>query len=133
MGASSCTAKICSSVIVYPAFQAARKLFSPSMVRKVASPAVNGTSSLTGIAAASASDIVAVGSTIISSPLSYPAVIEQFDGNSWSLVPNPSSGQFNTLKGVVHVPHASLYYAQYWAVGAYNNNTPERTLTVRGS
>ncbi len=100
---------------------------------QVASPAVNGSSSLTGIAAASASDIVAVGSTIISSPLSYPTVIEQFDGNSWSLVPNPSSGQFNTLNGVVHVPHASLYYAQYWAVGAYNNNTPEQTLTVRGS
>ncbi len=98
---------------------------------QVVSPAVNGSSSLTGIAAASATDIYAVGSTIISNPLSYPAVIEHFDGNSWNLVSNTSPGMFNTFNGVVHVPHAALGNAQFWAVGAYNNNTPERTMTER--
>jgi hypothetical protein len=98
---------------------------------QVVSPTVNGSSSLTGIAAASATDIYAVGSTIIASPLSYPTVIEHFDGNSWSLVSNTSPGTFNTFNSVVHVPHAALGNAQFWAVGAYNNNTPNLTLTER--
>ena len=97
---------------------------------QVVSPAVNGSSSLTGIAAASATDIYAVGSSIVSS-VSYPAVIEHFDGNSWSLVSNTSPGMFNTFNGVVHVPHAAPGNAQFWAVGAYNNNTPQLTLTER--
>ena len=98
---------------------------------QVASPVVHGSSSLNGIAAASATDIYAIGSTITPNPLKFSTVIEHFDGNSWSVISSPSPGIYNALNGVAHVPHAAPGNAQFWTVGAYNNNTPDRTLTER--
>lgn len=92
---------------------------------QVVSPSVNGSSSLTGIAFASATDIFAVGSA------SSLTVVEHFDGTSWSIVSSPSPGMYNALNAVAHVPHAALGNAQFWAVGAYNNNSPGLTLTER--
>jgi hypothetical protein len=91
-----------------------------------------------GVAAASATDIYAVGeagasngggigalslngtSNATSSPTGV-TLIEHWNGTKWSVVssPNPGTGN-NSLYAVAHIPST----AQFWAVGAYNNGVP---------
>lgn len=98
---------------------------------QVASPGVKGSSILMGIAVNSATDIYAVGSASIPTAPAFPTLIEHFDGNTWSTVSSPSPGVHNGLNAVAHVPGATIGNAQFWAVGAYDNNSPSLTLTER--
>jgi hypothetical protein len=98
---------------------------------QVASPALKGNSGLAAIAAASATDIYAVGAASIPTAPAFPTLIEHFDGTSWSIVSSPSPGVHNALNGIAHVPNAKLGNAQFWGVGTYDTNAPSLTLTER--
>jgi hypothetical protein len=74
---------------------------------------------LFGLAAVSPTDIWAVGSWagVYTGPVvGYPyfALIEHWDGTSWTIVPSPSPGVSRLLSGVVAVSTNDI-----WAVGAY--------------
>lgn len=80
---------------------------------------------LSGIAAASANNIWAVGSYY--NVNGYQPLIEHWDGSSWNSVssPNPGTGQIE-LATVTKVPGTS----QVWAAGFYSNTgNPPQTLT----
>ncbi len=83
-------------------------------------PSPNGSSSsgLSAVAAVSANDVWAVGSS--GSQMSGgQTLIEHWNGSSWSVVTNPNPGSiYNTLYGVTAVSAANV-----WAVGYYVNTT----------
>jgi hypothetical protein len=67
----------------------------------VSSPNAGLNSSLNGIAAISANDIVAVGTLTTSSTGTTGTLIEQWNGTSWTIISSPSpGGRDNTLSGV---------------------------------
>lgn len=90
----------------------------------VASPNVKGYDYLNAIAIVSANNIYAVGAANIPTAPAHPALIEHFNGSSWSIATNPSPGMYNMLNSVARVPGTS----HLWTVGTYNNNTPDQTL-----
>ena len=83
-------------------------------------PSPNGSSSsnLSGVAAVSANDIWAVGSS--GNQMSgAQTLIEHWNGSSWSVVTSPNPGSiYNTLYGVTAISAANV-----WAVGYYVNTT----------
>jgi hypothetical protein len=79
------------------------------------------TSSFTGIAAASANDIVAVGVIEGSSLLDSQTLIEQWNGTSWSIVSSPSpSTTENYLDAVTAVSDRTVV-----AVGTQRDNSTQ--------
>jgi hypothetical protein len=99
--------------------------FSPNSCKwsVVPSPNPNGNSGLSAVAAVSATDVWAVG-TSGSQRGSGQTVIEQWDGTQWSVVQSPSTGSlFNTLTGV-----AVVSVNDVWAVGWQANGGPSQTL-----
>ncbi len=83
--------------------------------------------SLSGIAANSASDIWAVGSSPRTYPLQGQTLIEHWDGSKWTIISSPSPGSYNNfLITVAAIPHAG----QIWAAGYFGEGySPERTVT----
>lgn len=75
----------------------------------VPSPDPSTTQDLYGVASASSSDVWAVGESFNQSPYKYGALIEHWNGTSWSAVPNPAT---TALYGV-----AALASNNAWAVG----------------
>jgi hypothetical protein len=75
----------------------------------VASPDPDYTQDLYAVAAVSASDIWAVGGSFNYNPYGYGALIEHWNGASWSVVPNPAT---TALYGVT-----ALASNNVWAVG----------------
>src|SRR6266699_3411654 len=100
--------------------------FSPNSCGKwsvVPSPNGDSSSGLSGVAAVSANDIWAVG-TSGSQRGSGQTVIEQWDGTQWSVVQSPSTGSlYNTLTSVAVVSASDI-----WAVGWQANGGPSQTL-----
>jgi hypothetical protein len=99
--------------------------FSPNSCKwsVVPSPNPNGNSGLSGVAAVSATDVWAVG-TSGSQRGSGQTVIEQWDGTQWSVVQSPSTGSlYNTLTSVAVVSASDI-----WAVGWQANGGPSQTL-----
>ena len=99
--------------------------FSPNACGWSVVPSPNGNSSsgLSAVAAVSANDIWAVGSSG-SQMGSGQTVIENWDGTQWSLVQSPSTGSlYNTLTGVAVVSASDA-----WAVGWQANGGPSQTL-----
>ena len=93
----------------------------------VSSPNPNGNSGLSAVAAVSANDVWAVG-TSGSQRGSGLTVIEHWNGTQWSVVPSPSPASIdNELFGV------AVSATGVWAVGFIANNTAtgpaEQTLT----
>ena len=87
----------------------------------VASPNVGtGSNDLMGVAAISASNVVAVGTSYTSTTSS--ALIERWNGSSWKLVASPTQSQVQ-LNGMARIPGTS----QLWAVG--NDSTGTLTET----
>ncbi|HLG78589.1 MAG TPA: hypothetical protein VFA09_04210 [Ktedonobacteraceae bacterium] len=80
---------------------------------------------LFGVAAASASNVWAVGSQA-NGTSNGQTLIEHWNGTQWSVVPSPSVGKgFNQLYGV-----ATISPSQAWAVGfAFTNHGEEQALT----
>lgn len=69
---------------------------------------------LYGVTAVSTSDVWAVG-TYVDSNVVYQTLIEQWNGQAWSVVPSPNVGlSYNTLSGVTAVSASDV-----WAVGYY--------------
>jgi hypothetical protein len=66
----------------------------------VASPSLNSGVTLTGISAASANNIWAVGYTVDPATGNLQTVTEHFDGTSWSIIASPGSNQNQKLVGV---------------------------------
>src|SRR5260221_7788547 len=89
----------------------------------VSSPNGDSSSGLSSVAAVSANDIWAVGSSG-SQMGSGQTLIEHWDGTQWSLVQSPSTGSlYNTLTGV-----AVISANDVWAVGWQANGGPSHTL-----
>ena len=88
----------------------------------VSSPNV-GTSfnPLNGVAAVSASNLWAVGSSLNSSGTS--TLIEHWNGTSWQVVSSPNVGTYNYLYGVAAVSSTNI-----WAVGYAQNSSGRYTL-----
>ncbi|MGI8436195.1 MAG: hypothetical protein ACR2NX_04730, partial [Chthoniobacterales bacterium] len=83
---------------------------------------------LNGVTCASASQCWAVGDYDNGS--AYQTLIEQWNGNSWSIVtsPNTSATQRNYLLGVT-----CASASQCWAVGSYQNGSTYQTLIEQWS
>src|SRR6266446_8452518 len=99
--------------------------FSPNSCKWSVLPSPNGDSSsgLSGVAAVSANDIWAVGSSG-SQMGSGQTLIEHWNGTQWSLAQIPSTGSlYNTLTGV-----AVVSVNDVWAVGWQANGGPSQTL-----
>ena len=82
---------------------------------------------LYGVTAISATNVWAVGYSVTSNAGATPthALIEHWDGTSWSVVPSPSVGtNSNFLKGVTRVPGTN----QVWAAGYYSAGSYTQTL-----
>ena len=81
----------------------------------VPGPNVGSNSNLLyGVTAVSTSDVWAVG-TYVDSNVVYQTLIEQWNGQAWSVVPSPNVGlSYNTLSGVTAVSASDV-----WAVGYY--------------
>ena len=89
--------------------------------RVVPSPSPGGSSQLIAVAAISANDVRAVGSTNASKTL-----IEQWNGTNWSIVPSPNPGPSGNWLGAV----AAISAGNVWAVGSdFNSNNVQVTLT----
>jgi hypothetical protein len=81
---------------------------------------------LTGVSAASSSDVWAVGYYFNQDLNTYETIILQWNGSAWIRVANPNSqATFNTLTGV-----AAVWSDDVWAVGYYGNGV---TLVERYS
>jgi hypothetical protein len=86
-----------------------------------------GDSTLSGVAAISASDVWAVGSTrvqITNGPYHEESLVEHWDGATWKVVPgaalpgaDPNSSSFNPLTAVTAINSKDV-----WAVGASNQD-----------
>ena len=100
--------------------------FSPNSCGKwsvVPSPNPNGNSGLGSVAAVSANDVWAVGTSGSQRGSGQP-VIEQWNGTQWSVVQSPNTGSlFSTLTGVAVVSASDI-----WAVGWQGNNGIAQTL-----
>jgi hypothetical protein len=92
----------------------------------ISSPDIGPSDSLSGVAAVSASDVWAVGSS--SNSMHYPqTLIEKWNGTQWKVVPSPNvKGDQNTLSAVTVVSANDI-----WTVGSsFNANTKSiQTLT----
>ncbi|HZU67369.1 MAG TPA: hypothetical protein VFA09_08825 [Ktedonobacteraceae bacterium] len=91
----------------------------------VTSPNPGSTSNALGsIAAVSASDIWAVGTSSNNNSTSQ-TLIEHWNGTQWSVVTSPNPGSFsNALDGIVVISSGDI-----WAVGSFSNNsTSSQTL-----
>lgn len=86
-------------------------------------------SELSDVSCTSPSACVAVGSVVYSRYLSSKAVIEQWNGVSWSLVDSPSVGAENTLEGVSCTTNGG---SRCVAVGAENPTSNQGTPNVNG-
>lgn len=88
----------------------------------VPAPGFGTTSELNAVAAASPTDVWAVGRALENN---WKTLILHWDGVSWSRVPSPNLGSYgNNLAGVT-----SLSAADAWAVGSADNGN--RTLALR--
>jgi len=84
----------------------------------VPSPNGSSTSNLSAVAAVSANDVWAVGSSG-NQRSGAQTLIEHWNGSSWSVVTSPNPGSiYNTLYGVTVISAANV-----WAVGYYVNTT----------
>ena len=95
----------------------------------VKSSNINAFFQFNGIAAASPSDVWAVGdSGVVDGVNSDKTLIEHFDGKAWSIVPSPSPGAMASLGGVTISNAAN----NVWAVGAFTpaGTSANRTLTL---
>src|SRR2546423_882034 len=100
--------------------------FSPNSCKWGVVPSPNGDSSsgLSSVAAVSANDIWAVGSSG-SQMGSGQTLIEHWNGTQWSVVKSPSTGsQTNNLTSV-----AAISANDVWAVGFHANSSLWQTLT----
>ena len=81
---------------------------------------------LWGVSAGPSNDVWAVGDYSTKNGKLFKTLIEHWDGTSWSVVPSPSSANFDTLYSVSVVKNTD----QVWAVGSYINssNTPEALI-----
>jgi hypothetical protein len=86
-------------------------------------------SELSDVSCTSPSDCVAVGSVVYTRFLSSKAVIEQWNGASWSLVNSPSVGAENELDGVSCTMNGG---ARCVAVGAENAQSNQGTPNING-
>lgn len=87
----------------------------------VASPNVGSSSNdLMGVAALSANNVVAVGTSYTSTNSS--ALIERWNGSNWKLVASPTQSRVQ-LSGVARIPGIS----QLWAVGSDSTSTLTET------
>ncbi|HLX39415.1 MAG TPA: hypothetical protein VKR42_02745 [Ktedonobacteraceae bacterium] len=86
----------------------------------VASPNPNSDSYLNGVAVVSASDIWAVGRTVIDTATqnSQQTLIEHWNGSRWNVISSPNPGTYSELSSVAVVSANDI-----WAVG-YSNNRP---------
>jgi hypothetical protein len=73
---------------------------------------------LNGVAAVSANDIWAVGSSGDPSSIPLQTLTEHWDGTSWSIIPSPSPGTYN---GNVLNAVAAISSNDVWAVGWYQS------------
>lgn len=78
---------------------------------------------LFGVAADSTSDVWAVGRYSPSGSKTFQALIEQWNGTAWSVVPSPNPGTFSELSSVV-----ALASNNVWAAGNYSSSGPTKTL-----
>jgi hypothetical protein len=76
----------------------------------------SGDNDLVAVAAVSPSDVWAVGFSTPTSTSTNRALIEHWDGRTWSVVSSPSPGQLSGLSDVKAVSSSDV-----WAVGAYFN------------
>jgi hypothetical protein len=91
----------------------------------VPSPHPQGNSGLSGVAAVSASDAWAVGTSGSQMGNGGQTLIEHWDGAQWQIVKSPSPGSIdNTMNGVTAVSATDA-----WAIG-YDVNTPGVTQTL---
>jgi hypothetical protein len=91
----------------------------------VSSPNVGVNSSLNGIAAISANDIVAVG-TLTTSTGGTGTLIEQWNGTSWTIVSSPDPGTAdNSLLGVTALSDGTIV-----AVGSQTNQGTDATPLI---
>ena len=80
----------------------------------VPSPNISsGNNNLFGVAAVSTTDVWAVGEFVAPSGVEQ-ALIEQWNGTSWSVVSSPSAGGSNVLSGVAIISANDI-----WAVGMW--------------
>jgi hypothetical protein len=86
-------------------------------------------SELSDVSCTSPSDCVAVGSVVYTRYLSSKAVIEQWNGASWSLVNSPSVGAENELDGVSCTTNGG---ARCVAVGAEDPTSNQGTPNING-
>lgn len=77
-----------------------------------------GNDGLSGVAAVSATNVWAVGDALISYPFHYKALIEHWDGATWSLVHSPSP----SLEGGSLASVSAISANDIWAVGTYYKN-----------
>jgi hypothetical protein len=96
----------------------------PSPNQSTAFGAFNTLTSVTGL---SSSDLYATGYFADSATGGqHTALIEHFDGTSWSIIPLPAKGLAQHLNGAAAVPNSRML----WAVGAFsvNGDDPETGL-----
>jgi hypothetical protein len=90
------------------------------------SPGASMSSSLSGVAAASASSVWAVGDFFSTSTGTDQALLEHWNGSSWSVVSSPTSSvSVASLNGVA-VTSAS----NAWAVGSISGSSGQQTLIL---
>ncbi|WP_030437741.1 hypothetical protein [Actinoplanes subtropicus] len=81
-------------------------------------PTPDSGGTLLGVSAVSSTDVWAVGSGKANATANQHALIEHFDGASWTIVPNPSNGVMDSLRAV-----SARSATDVWAVGTNGQNT----------
>lgn len=91
----------------------------------MSNPTLAGTFNvLYAVSALSTSDVWAVGEGSLNGNGYNQALIEQWDGVSWSIVPSPNVGVASALYSVANIPGTD----QVWAVGSYASNNADYAL-----
>jgi hypothetical protein len=86
----------------------------------VPSPNPSTTQDLYGVSALTASDVWAVGGSFNQSPYRYGALIEHWNGTSWSAVPNPAT---TALYGVTAIAANDVWAVGYGQILHWNGTT----------
>lgn len=90
----------------------------------IVSPPIVNSANLTAVAAASSTNVWAVGySGNINNPQTLRTLTLHWDGTAWSVVPSPSPDTEAQLFGVSALPDGNV-----WAVGASVSTTPTRMV-----
>jgi hypothetical protein len=84
----------------------------------------NDSNYLAGVAAVSATDVMAVGFYVTNGVVQTLA--EQWNGTAWSVVPSPNPTPDARLNAIARIPGTK----QFWAVGEYSDGSTTNTLIL---